>query len=139
MSRHPNQAATASRALPEVHLGLRRTPPATEPQDPPRHPGSPGRRNPARRALCKALGVYCANRVYLSRTVKGACRVDLDGNPAGIVAADEEAHAKATLAGIKTRNGAGTAPAKAVAAIRTCMTSQPSSSSATSPPWVRSS
>jgi ProP effector len=61
--------------------------------------------------LHKALGVYCSNRAYRRRTVEGASRIDLDGNPAGVVTAAEGAHAKATLAGIKT-----TAPAKAAAA-----------------------
>jgi sRNA-binding protein len=53
--------------------------------------------------------------LYLRRIVEGAARIDLDGNPAGVVTGDEEARAKATLAGIKARNEAGTATAKAVA------------------------
>jgi ProP effector len=51
--------------------------------------------------LHKALGMYCSNQVYLSHTRKGAWRLDLDGNPAGVVTADEEAHAKARLAARK--------------------------------------
>jgi len=47
--------------------------------------------------------------------MRGAWRLDLDGKPAGVVTADEEAHAKATLAGIKARKEARTATAKAVA------------------------
>jgi sRNA-binding protein len=53
--------------------------------------------------LHKALGVYCSNPVYLGHTRKGAWRLDLDGNPAGTVTAEEEAHAKATLAGIEAK------------------------------------
>jgi ProP effector len=53
--------------------------------------------------LHKALGIYCSNPAYLGHTRKGAWRLDLDGNPAGVVTADEEAHAKATLAGIKAK------------------------------------
>jgi len=65
--------------------------------------------------LHKALGMYCANRVYLEHTRKGAWRLDLDGNPAGIVTADEEADAKATLAGIRAKKEVRTATAKAAA------------------------
>jgi ProP effector len=65
--------------------------------------------------LGKALGAYCANRVYLGHTRTGAWRLDLDGNPAGVVTANEEAHAKATLAGIRAKKEARTATAKAAA------------------------
>jgi len=61
------------------------------------------------------LGLYCSNEAYLGNTRKGAWRLDLDGNPAGTVTADEEAHAKATLAGIKAKKAARTATAKAAA------------------------
>jgi len=66
--------------------------------------------------LHNALGAYCSNQVYLNYTRKGAWRLDLDGKPVGVVTADEEAHAKATLAGIKAkreaRAKAQTQPAK---------------------------
>src|SRR5262245_15876337 len=65
--------------------------------------------------LGKALGAYCSNPVYLGHTRKGAWRLDLDGNPAGVVTADEEAHAKATLAGIGAKKNAKRAAAKAAA------------------------
>src|SRR5262249_3174810 len=65
--------------------------------------------------LHKALGVYCSHPVYLGHTRTGAWRLDLDGTPAGTVTADEEAHAKATLAGIKTKKAARAAIAKAAA------------------------
>src|SRR5262245_11281494 len=65
--------------------------------------------------LGKALGIYCANQVYLGHTRKGAWRLDIDGKPAGTVTADEEAHAKATLAGIRAKKEARTATAKAAA------------------------
>jgi len=51
--------------------------------------------------------VYCSNRVYLEHTLTGAWRLNLDGKPAGVVTADEEAHAKATLAGIERRKKPG--------------------------------
>src|SRR5262245_25714710 len=53
--------------------------------------------------LHKALGIYCSNPAYLGHTRTGAWRLDLDGNPAGIVTADEEAHARATLTGIEAK------------------------------------
>jgi ProP effector len=65
--------------------------------------------------LHKALGIYCSNPVYLSHTRKGAWRLDLDGNPAGVITADEEAHAKATLAGIRAKKEARAAAALAAA------------------------
>src|SRR5262249_20297231 len=65
--------------------------------------------------LHKALGIYCSNPAYLDHTRKGAWRLDLDGKPAGTVTADEEAHARATLAGIKAKKGARTAVTKAAA------------------------
>jgi len=65
--------------------------------------------------LHRALGIYCSNPVYQSHTRKGAWRLDLDGKPAGVVTADEEAHAKATLAGIRAKREARTAAAKAAA------------------------
>jgi ProP effector len=63
--------------------------------------------------LHRALGFYCSNPVYLSQTRTGAGRVDLNGELAGAVTADEEAHAKATLAGIKRKNEARAAATRA--------------------------
>jgi len=65
--------------------------------------------------LHKALGVYCSNPAYLEHTRKGAWRLDLDGKPAGTVTADEEAHAKVTLAGIRAKKEARTATVKTAA------------------------
>jgi sRNA-binding protein len=65
--------------------------------------------------LSKALGAYCSNHVYLGHTRKGAWRLDLDGKPAGTVTADEEAHAKATLVGIRAKKEARAATAPAAA------------------------
>jgi ProP effector len=65
--------------------------------------------------LHKALGIYCSNQIYLDYTRKGAWRLDLDGNPAGVVTADEEAHAKATLAGIRAKKEARAGTAKVAA------------------------
>jgi ProP effector len=63
--------------------------------------------------LHKALGSYCSNQSYLGYTRKGAWRLDLNGEPAGAVTADEEAHARAMLASIRTKKAARTAAAKA--------------------------
>jgi ProP effector len=65
--------------------------------------------------LHKALGMYCSNPVYLGHIRTGARRLDLDGNPAGVVTADEEAHARATLTGTRAKKEVRTAPAKAAA------------------------
>jgi ProP effector len=58
--------------------------------------------------LHQALGFYCNNPVYVSHLRKGTERLDLEGKPAGAVTADEEARAKATLAGIKRKKEART-------------------------------
>ena len=47
--------------------------------------------------LSNALRVYCANGAYLRSSREGAQRIDLDGNPAGIVVAEEAQGAKARL------------------------------------------
>jgi ProP effector len=48
--------------------------------------------------LGAALRFYCGNEGYLRSTLKGAWRVDLDGNPASVVTADEQAHAVTHIA-----------------------------------------
>jgi len=53
--------------------------------------------------LHRALGTYCSNPIYLGHTRTGAWRLDLNGEPAGVVTADEEAHARETLARIRTK------------------------------------
>ena len=63
--------------------------------------------------LSNALGAYCANQAYRGRTLQGAWRLDLNGEPAGVVTADEEAHAKTALARIKAKRAARAAAAKA--------------------------
>ena len=50
------------------------------------------------RGLQSALRAYTSNAGYLRALSAGACRVDLDGNPAGTVTAEDEAVAKARLA-----------------------------------------
>ena len=65
--------------------------------------------------LHNALGAYCSNPIYLGALRRGACRLDLNGEPAGTVTADEEAHAKATLARIKAKQKNRAAAAKAAA------------------------
>jgi ProP effector len=48
--------------------------------------------------LDAALRFYCGNVGYLRATLRGAWRVDLAGNPAGTVSAEEEAHAVTHIA-----------------------------------------
>jgi ProP effector len=66
-----------------------------------------------------ALGSYCSNQAYLSHLRKGAPRLDLNGERAGAVTADEAAHGREMLAHIRTkqknRAAAAKAQAKAVA------------------------
>jgi ProP effector len=50
------------------------------------------------RNLQSALRAYTSNARYLRALSAGACRVGLDGNPAGTVTAEDEAVAKARLA-----------------------------------------
>jgi sRNA-binding protein len=45
----------------------------------------------------RLVGPYCGHRMYLLAVCEGAVRVDLDGNPAGIVTAEEAAKARADL------------------------------------------
>ena len=45
-----------------------------------------------------ALRIYCNNRVYLGQLRTGAARIDLNGNPAGVVTAEEVEHVKARFA-----------------------------------------
>jgi ProP effector len=64
-----------------------------------------------RTELIRALAMYCSSEGYLERLLTGACRVDLEGKPAGVVSADDEKHAKAKQADIGTRRGAAMAAA----------------------------
>jgi ProP effector len=49
-----------------------------------------------------ALRFYCGSIGYLANMAEGAARVDLAGDPTGIVTADEAAHAARRLTEIKT-------------------------------------
>jgi sRNA-binding protein len=60
--------------------------------------------------LIRALAMYCSSHGYLERVLNGAWRIDLQGDPAGVVTVDDERHAKAKRAGIKAKRDAGTAP-----------------------------
>jgi sRNA-binding protein len=60
--------------------------------------------------LFRALAMYCSSHGYLERILNGAWRIDLQGNPAGAVTADDERLAKAKRAGINAKRDAGTAP-----------------------------
>jgi ProP effector len=53
-----------------------------------------------RRARGTALSVYTGRIAYLQSLVAGAARIDLDGNPAGEVTAEEAEYAAARLAEI---------------------------------------
>jgi len=68
------------------------------------------------RGLQSALRAYTSNAGYLRALSAGACRVDLDGNPAGTVTAEDEAVAKARLAELAK----GTAPPAKVPAAKPC-------------------
>jgi ProP effector len=58
-----------------------------------------------------ALKVYCANSGYLRAMHEGAPRIDLDGLPAGVVTAEDAAHAARVLEDYRARQ---MAPAKVV-------------------------
>jgi ProP effector len=60
--------------------------------------------------LSRALGAYCANSAYLHSSREGAPRIDLDGNPAGVVTAEEAQGAKARLAARKAPKPTTTEP-----------------------------
>jgi sRNA-binding protein len=60
--------------------------------------------------LIRALAMYCSSHGYLERVLNGAWRIDLQGNPAGVVTADDERHAKVKRAGIKAKRDACSAP-----------------------------
>jgi len=44
------------------------------------------------KGLARALRIYVSNRVYRDRLRVGATRIDLNGNPAGVVTPDQVAH-----------------------------------------------
>ena len=71
-----------------------------------------------RTELIRALAMYCSSEGYLEHVLTGAWRVDLEGKPAGVVSADDEKHAKAKQAGIRTRREAVMAAAITQAAAR---------------------
>jgi len=49
------------------------------------------------RAFASAFAIWCQSRPYLERCVAGAARIDLQGNPAGVVTAAEAAFAAERL------------------------------------------
>jgi ProP effector len=65
--------------------------------------------------LNRVLGLYCSNPAYLSYLRKGAVRLDLNGEPAGIVADDEAAHAQEMLARYRRKKENRAAATKAQA------------------------
>ena len=71
--------------------------------------------------LQSALRAYTSNAGYLRALSAGACRVDLDGNPAGTVTAEDEAVAKARLAELAK----GTAPPAKVPAAQAMTKASP--------------
>jgi ProP effector len=56
--------------------------------------------------LSNAMRFYCGNEGYLRNTLKGAWRIDLDGNVPGTVTAEEEANAKQRLASVQVKKKA---------------------------------
>jgi sRNA-binding protein len=61
--------------------------------------------------LTTTLGYYVRNSGYLRACVEGAARLDLAGNEAGIVTADEAEHAQGKLAAVLARRQPKTKPA----------------------------
>jgi ProP effector len=64
----------------------------------------------SRTALKRVLGGYTACPGYRARLIEGAARIDLDGNPAGVVTASEAAYALAPKPA-KTKLAPSTPPA----------------------------
>jgi sRNA-binding protein len=61
--------------------------------------------------LRRVLAAYTGHSTYLRGVVSGAYRRDLDGKPASVVTTEEEANAKAKLAGLaKSRQAVVVAP-----------------------------
>jgi len=81
------------------------------------------------RGLQSALRAYTSNAGYLRALSAGACRVDLDGNPAGTVTAEDEAVAKARLAELAK----GTAPPAKVPAAQAVPKASPIEPAAENP------
>jgi sRNA-binding protein len=70
-------------------------------------------------AVKAALRVYAGSTGYLSRVLTGAWRLDLAGDKADVVTADDEAHAKARLAERTARKAKRAAVAASAAATLT--------------------
>jgi sRNA-binding protein len=49
--------------------------------------------------------LYVSNRIYRDRLRVGATRIDLDGNPAGVVTPDQVAHLQPRAKPVKPPNG----------------------------------
>lgn len=62
-----------------------------------------------RTELIRALAMYCSSEGYLDWVRAGARRVDLEGRPAGMVAAEDEKHARTKRDAIRARRDAGPA------------------------------
>jgi ProP effector len=54
-----------------------------------------------RKLLLRAMKIYIVNIGYLKSQRAGAVRIDLDGNPAGVVSEQEAIYAKRAIAGLK--------------------------------------
>src|SRR5262245_6104208 len=59
-----------------------------------------------RTELIRALAMCCSSEGYLERVLTGAWRIGLEGKPADAVSPEDEKHAKAKQAGIRTRREA---------------------------------
>ena len=56
-----------------------------------------------RKLLHRAIRTYVVNYGYQQSQTAGAERIDLDGNPAGVVTEEEAENAKRSLAGINAK------------------------------------
>jgi len=55
-----------------------------------------------------AMNLYCSQKRYQNTLKEGAQRVDLDGNPAGVVTAEQAAYARRRIERIEARSSART-------------------------------
>jgi ProP effector len=90
-----------------------------------------------RRTLGVALRYYVSRVMYLQGMVTGAARIDLDGNPAGEVSAEDAEHAAArlaeTLASREAKRAAAVAAKGGERGVRPPATAAPAPVAATSP------
>jgi ProP effector len=64
----------------------------------------------SKRQIRDALRDYTSGFLYLRALINGACRIDLDGQPAGEIAAEHRTGAQARLIKLQRRKAAQDAP-----------------------------